>query len=360
MSKEHVIVGMSGGIDSAVAAWQLRQDGYRVSGLFMFNWTADEQGYCTAADDYRSARMVCDELDITLHRVDFSDLYRQRVFDRFLDGYQTGKTPNPDMLCNREVKFEPFLNYAFRLGADLIATGHYARIEHASDGPLLVRAVDENKDQTYFLASVRRSRLDRVLFPVGHLTKPQVREIGRRAGLPNHARRDSTGICFVGERNFRDFLGTYIENLPGPIKDESGRFLGRHIGLPYYTLGQRRGLAVGGVRDAAEGPWYVIGKDHARNALTVSQNARHPMLMSRHVTVSSFNWLQPPCRSSTTLHARIRHRQNLQSCRISIADNPYCVSITFDRPQRAAVPGQYVVVYDGMRCVGGGEIETTR
>lgn len=358
MSHEHVIVGMSGGIDSAVAAWKLRQDGYRVSGLFMFNWTADEEGYCNAADDFHSAKAVCDELDIALHRADFSIHYRQRVFNHFLEGYKAGKTPNPDLLCNREIKFQPFRDYAFRLGADLIATGHYAQIEYKGDhGPQLIRAVDENKDQTYFLASVRRECFDRVLFPIGHLTKPQVREIGRRAGLPNHARRDSTGICFIGERQFRDFLGTYIATQPGPIEDETGQYLGQHPGLPYYTLGQRRGLAIGGIRNAKEGPWYVIAKDHSRNALIVSQDPRHPRLLSRHVTVSAFNWLKPQDFRSGTMHARIRHRQDLQRCQVTVTDDPGRLCITFEQPQRAAVPGQYAVLYDDRRCIGAGEIE---
>ncbi|MEW6168325.1 MAG: tRNA 2-thiouridine(34) synthase MnmA, partial [Pseudomonadota bacterium] len=263
----HVVVGLSGGVDSAVSAYLLKEQGLRVSGLFMVNWTEDEQGYCSAAEDFQDARRVCEELDIPLHRVDFSREYRERVFARFLADYAAGKTPNPDMLCNREVKFQPFREYALRLGADFIATGHYARIEHAGDGPQLLRAADENKDQTYFLAAVERTQLSRVLFPIGALTKPQVRTIAQRAGLPVHQKKDSTGICFIGERAFRAFLARYLAPNPGPIVDDAGREIGRHQGLMYYTLGQRRGLGIGGTRGAREAPWYVVAKDAARNAL---------------------------------------------------------------------------------------------
>jgi tRNA-specific 2-thiouridylase len=250
MSAPHVVVGMSGGVDSSVSAWLLKQQGYRVSGLFMVNWTEDEEGYCTAAEDFQDARAVCDELDIPLHRADFSREYRERVFSRFLADYAAGKTPNPDVLCNREVKFQPFREHALRLGADCIATGHYARIEHSADGPRLLRAADENKDQTYFLATVSRSQFERVLFPVGELTKPQVRELAQTAGLPNHRKKDSTGICFIGEREFREFLQQYLHPQPGPILDDAGQHVGAHQGLMYYTLGQRRGLNIGGRRRA--------------------------------------------------------------------------------------------------------------
>ncbi|MFP5305800.1 MAG: tRNA 2-thiouridine(34) synthase MnmA [Gammaproteobacteria bacterium] len=350
----HVVVGLSGGVDSAVTAYLLKEQGFRVSGLFMVNWTEDEQGYCSAAEDFQDARRVCEELDIPLHRVDFSREYRERVFARFLADYAVGKTPNPDMLCNREVKFQPFREYALRLGADFIATGHYARIEHAGDGPQLLRAADENKDQTYFLAAVERAQLSRVLFPVGALTKPQVRAIAQRAGLPVHRKKDSTGICFIGERELREFLARYLTPNPGPIVDDAGREIGRHQGLMFYTLGQRRGLGVGGTRGAREAPWYVVAKDAARNALVASQDPAHPLLMSAVLRTAAFNWLADPPAAGTRLLARIRHRQALQACTVERHGDG--VEVRFDMPQRAVVPGQFCVLYDGGRCLGGGEI----
>jgi tRNA-uridine 2-sulfurtransferase len=350
----HIVVGLSGGVDSAVAAWRLKEQGHRVSGLFMVNWTEDEQGYCSAADDFQDARRVCDELDIPLHRVDFSREYRERVFAHFLADYAAGKTPNPDMLCNREVKFQPFREYALRLGADWIATGHYARIEHGVDGARLLRAVDENKDQTYFLAAVEHRQLDRVLFPLGDLRKPQVRELARKAGLPVHRKKDSTGICFIGEREFRAFLARYLRPNPGPILNDADREVGRHQGLMYYTLGQRRGLGIGGTRGAREAPWYVVAKDTVRNALIVSQDATHPLLMARGLRTLPFNRLAPPTAPEQPLLGRIRHRQSLQLCRAHIDASG--ATVHFDAPQRAVVAGQYCVLYDGERCLGGGEI----
>ena len=345
---------MSDGVDSSVSAYLLKEQGYRVSGLFMANWTEDEEGYCTAAEDFQDARRVCEELDIPLHRVDFSREYRERVFAHFLADYAAGKTPNPDVLCNREVKFQPFREYALRLGADSVATGHYARIERHDDGPALLRAADENKDQTYFLAAVERRQFERVLFPVGALTKPQVRAIAQRAGLPVHRKKDSTGICFIGEREFREFLARYLQPDPGPIVDDAGRQIGQHQGLMYYTLGQRRGLGIGGTRGAKEAPWYVVAKDPARKALTVSQDPQHPLLMSASLRTSTFNWLAPPPRPGASLQARIRHRQTLQACTVEPAADG--LRVAFATPQRAVVPGQFCVLYDGTRCLGGGEI----
>ncbi|MBX6421007.1 MAG: tRNA 2-thiouridine(34) synthase MnmA [Nevskia sp.] len=355
MATPCVIVGLSGGVDSAVSAWLLKEQGYRVAGLFMVNWTEDEQGYCTSAEDFQAARAVAEELAIPLHRVDFSVEYRARVFERFLADYAAGKTPNPDILCNREVKFQPFREHALRLGADFVATGHYARLEQGPDGARLLRAADENKDQTYFLATVAREHFERVLFPIGGLTKPMVRELARRAGLPNHRRRDSTGICFIGEREFRAFLARYLEPDPGPIEDEYGRRLGAHRGLMYYTIGQRRGLAIGGRRDARQAPWYVIAKLPERKALVVAQDAQHPRLMSKVVRTGRFHWIRRPLPLPDSLHARIRHRQPLQACRVMpLADGG--LEVRFESPQRAAVPGQYLVLYLGCECLGGGEI----
>ena len=353
----HAIVGLSGGVDSAVAAWRLQQAGYRVSGLFMVNWTEDEAAYCSSAEDFQSARAVAEELRIPLHRVDFSAEYRRKVFDQFLADYAAGKTPNPDVLCNREVKFQPFREHALRLGADVVATGHYARVAQAEDGPRLLRAADDNKDQTYFLAAVDRRHLERVAFPLGDLTKPQVRALAREAGLPNHQRKDSTGICFIGEREFRAFLSEYLKPSPGPIEAVDGTVVGEHRGLMFYTLGQRRGLAIGGRRGASEAPWFVVGKDPARNVLLVSQQGDDPRLMSTRIRAAPFHWIRRPDPMPSTLLARIRHRQALEACRIESIEAEQ-VAVIFERPQRAAAPGQYLVLYDGEECVGGGEITT--
>jgi tRNA-uridine 2-sulfurtransferase len=353
---EHVVVGLSGGVDSAVSAWLLREQGYRVSGLYMVNWTEDEEGYCTAAQDFADARAVCEELGIPLHRADFSAEYRARVFERFLADYAAGRTPNPDVLCNREVKFQPFREHALRLGADFVATGHYARLASAPDGPRLLRAADDNKDQTYFLATVPRPLFERVLFPVGGLTKPEVRRLAARAGLPNHRKRDSTGICFIGERPMREFLARYLEPRPGPIEDDAGRVLGEHPGLMFFTLGQRRGLRLGGRRGAREAPWYVVGKDPSRNVLRVSQDAAHPGLMSGRLVTAPFHWIRRPAPLPGALQARVRHRQALQDCAVRDLDGQR-VEIRFERAQRALAAGQYAVLYDGEECLGGGEIE---
>ncbi|HEX4872759.1 MAG TPA: tRNA 2-thiouridine(34) synthase MnmA [Nevskiaceae bacterium] len=359
MSRGHVIVGLSGGVDSAVSAWLLREQGWRVSGLFMVNWTEDENGYCRSAEDFQAARAVAEELGIPLHRVDFSREYRAQVFQHFLAEYAAGRTPNPDLLCNREIKFAPFRDHALRLGADAVATGHYARLDSAGDGgPRLLRSVTEDKDQTYFLALVRRAQFERVLFPLGDYDKPAVRALAARAGLPNHQRPDSTGICFIGEREFRPFLQAHLPAAPGEIVDEQGRVLGRHAGLAFYTLGQRKGLAIGGQRGAREAPWYVIGKQAERGRLLVSQQADHPALMSRALVTRPFHWIRRPERLDGPFLARIRHRQALQACTLhERADGG--LSLRFEQAQRAAAPGQYAVVYDGLECLGAGEIEQT-
>ena len=353
-TKGHVIVGLSGGVDSAVSALRLLEQGYQVSGLFMQNWVEDDDGYCTAAEDFQEARRVAEHLDIPLHKVDFSDTYREQVFTQFLASYRAGRTPNPDVLCNREIKFAPFREYAQRLGADWVATGHYARIEHAADGPRLLRGVDDNKDQTYFLCEVPRDSLTNVLFPIGDLAKPEVRRMATDAGLPNHQRKDSTGICFIGERDFRAFLAEYLQDDPGPIVDTEGNELGLHIGLHHYTPGQRRGLAIGGQKHAGEAPWYVIGKDRARNCVIVDQNPQHPALMASSVHCQQFHWLRRPDDASAPLHARIRHRQALQGCRVEMRGDS--VTAQFDQAQRAAVAGQVLAVYQGEECLGGGEM----
>ncbi|MCI0749498.1 MAG: tRNA 2-thiouridine(34) synthase MnmA, partial [Nevskiales bacterium] len=353
----HVVVGLSGGVDSSVSAYLLQQQGYRVSGLYMVNWTEDEEAHCSAAQDFQEARAVCQELNIPLHRVDFSREYRTRVFERFLTDYASGKTPNPDVLCNREVKFQPFREHALRLGADFVATGHYARLERTNDGPRLLRSADANKDQTYFLATVEPVSLDRVQFPVGHLAKPEVRKIAERAGLPNYRKRDSTGICFIGERPMRKFLARYLKPRPGPIVDDAGRTLGEHSGLMFYTLGQRRGLGIGGRRGAAEAPWFVVGKRAEGNALQVSQEAQHPALLCERLVTAPFHWIHKPDPLPAGLTARIRHRQTLQDCTIQTRPDGR-VEFHFAQRQRAVAAGQFAVLYSGMECLGGGEIET--
>lgn len=350
-----VIVGLSGGVDSAVAALLLRDAGYEVQGLFMNNWDADD-AFCTAAQDYQDARAVARELGIVLHRVNFAREYRQQVFEYLLAEYRAGRTPNPDVLCNRVIKFGVCLSYARRLGADLFATGHYARRADTPDGAGLFQPLDRAKDQTYFLHAIERDCLSRVLFPLGELTKPEVRERARRAGLLVHDKPDSTGICFIGERPFADFLAGYIEAAPGPIEDLQGHVLGRHRGLPFYTLGQRAGLALGGTRGRPEEPWYVAGKDAARNALIVLQRHEQHRLDARAVTTAPINWLVPPRSGSFPAQVRLRHRQPEQDARIRI-DVRGAARIEFDRPQRAATPGQFAVLYESGRCLGGGAIE---
>lgn len=351
-----IIVGISGGVDSALSAWLLREQGHQVEGLFMYNWAEDEEGYCSAADDHQVAREVCAELDIPLHQANFSKLYRQQVFQQALDAYQAGYTPNPDVLCNRVIKFGSFLNYARELGADGIATGHYADVRREGDHSQLLRAADENKDQTYFLASVATQALQRAYFPLAQLQKPEVRAKAMQIGLPNYARKDSTGICFVGERPMREFLGRYLQAEPGPIinLDAGEKPIGEHVGLLFYTLGQRRGLGVGGQRQGSDAPWYVVAKRSTDNSLLVSQNPQHPLLLSHTLHCDQVNWLGPPPSLPGQYQARIRHRQALQSCSVQLS--PAGISIHLDQPQRAATAGQYAVLYDGRRCLGGARI----
>jgi tRNA-specific 2-thiouridylase len=353
-----VIVGLSGGVDSAVAALLLRDAGYDVQGLFMSNWEEDD-GYCTAAQDYQDARSVAAELGIVLHRVNFSDQYRDQVFSHFLAEYRAGRTPNPDVLCNREIKFGLCLDYALRLGADLFATGHYARLANLPDGPALHQARDAAKDQSYFLHAVARQRYARVLFPLGELHKEQVREQARAAGLPVHDKPDSTGICFIGERPFADFLGRYLQGTPGPIEALDGRVLGQHRGLPFYTLGQRTGLAIGGARGCAQEPWYVAHKDGERNALTVVQRHEQHRLEADAVTTGPINWLCAARAGSFAASVKLRYRQPEQAASVSVRPDG-SAWIEFETPQRAATPGQSAVFYEDGRCLGGAVVEQVR
>lgn len=355
---ERVIVGLSGGVDSAVAALLLRDAGYDVQGLFMSNWEEDD-GYCTTARDYQDARSVAAELGIVLHRVNFADQYRQQVFAHFLAEYRVGRTPNPDVLCNREIKFGLCLDYACRLGAQLFATGHYARRLELEDGPALYQARDQAKDQSYFLHSVPRGRFARVLFPLGELLKQQVRALARAAGLPVHDKPDSTGICFIGERPFADFLGRYVQGAPGPIEALDGRPLGQHRGLPFYTLGQRTGLAIGGARGCAPEPWYVAHKDTTRNALIVVQRHEQHRLEAGAVATGPINWLCAARTGSFEAAVRLRHRQPEQPASVSMRSDG-TAWIEFEAPQRAATPGQFAVLYQRGRCLGGGVVEQVR
>ena len=342
-------------MDSAVSALLLKEQGYAVTGLFMKNWDEDDgTEYCTAAADLLDAEQVAAQLGIELLTANFAAEYWDNVFEEFLAEYATGGTPNPDIACNREIKFRYFAAYASELGADYIATGHYARLQAGADGVELHVAQDCNKDQTYFLQAVPRERFERTLFPLGDYRKPEVRAIANRAGFVNHAKRDSTGICFIGERRLRDFLATYLPAREGEIITADGQVVGTHPGVQFYTLGQRQGLGIGGVRGAPEAPWLVLEKDRDRNRLVVTQDPT--LLDHRGLLAENPNWLiaEPPA-SGSRLRARIRHRQPLQPCRIETAAGNQ-LRVHFDEPQRAINPGQYVCLYDGTRCLGGAKI----
>lgn len=357
---------MSGGVDSAVSALLLKEQGYDVVGLFMHNWEeTDEGGACTSADDWEDARNVATAIGIPVYSVNFAKEYMDRVFAYFLAEYKAGRTPNPDVLCNREIKFDAFASYARELGADYIATGHYCDIQHGvplADGSVtthLLKARDTNKDQTYFLNQVSAKQLENVIFPLGGLTKPEVREIADTHRLTAVAKKkDSTGICFIGERNFKKFLMDYLPAQPGDIVDESGVKLGRHDGLMYYTLGQRRGLGIGGKADYSANRWFVVGKDLARNELVVSCG-EDDALFSTRLTSPSINFIgEKPTAREFDCCAKTRYRQPDQPCHVRITDEEtMSVEVTFDTPQRAVTPGQYVVLYLGNRCLGGGVIE---
>jgi tRNA-specific 2-thiouridylase len=358
-----VIVGMSGGVDSAVAALLLQRAGHAVQGLFMSNWEDDDDAYCTTASDFQDARRVCEILGLPLHRVSFAAQYRERVFDFFLREYAAGRTPNPDVLCNREIKFGVCLDYMHRLGASWIATGHYARVQPSAAGPQLLRAADAAKDQSYFLHGIEPSALEKTLFPIGELRKAEVRRLAHAAGLPVHDKPDSTGICFIGERPFQEFLSRYLRTEPGPIETDDGVVVGEHRGLALYTLGQRSGLRLGGRAGAAAAPWYVADKDAARNALIVVQDQDHPLLLSDSFEVEQVRWLNSRDGADDALDCTVktRYRQNDIGCivrplrpNVAAADRNW--QVTLGSPARAVTPGQYAVFYDGARCLGGGVI----
>ena len=350
-----VVVGMSGGVDSSVAALLLKKQGYNVVGLFMKNWEGDDaDGCCTADDDYADVRRVCAKLDIPYYGVNFAKEYMDRVFSYFLDEYKRGRTPNPDVLCNREIKFGPFKEYAMQLGADYIATGHYCGIRHENGIHYLLKAKDQNKDQTYFLNQLSQSQLSDVLFPLQNLPKPEVRRIAEENGLATAEKKDSTGICFIGERNFRKFLMNYIPAKKGEIKTYDGRTLGEHCGLMYYTIGQRRGLDIGGQSGDA-GRWFVVEKDLKNNVLYVAHGAED-RLYSKGLYMNSCNWIpSAPAQKEFKCKAKFRYRQEEQGVTVRIGSDK--IFVDFDEKQRAITEGQFCVLYDDEKCLGGGVIE---
>ncbi|MCG8314000.1 MAG: tRNA 2-thiouridine(34) synthase MnmA [Pseudomonadales bacterium] len=365
-ASQKVIIGMSGGVDSSVSALLLLEQGYQVEGLFMKNWEEDDgTEYCTAISDLEDAQAVADQLGIKLHTANFAAEYWDNVFEHFLTEYRDGRTPNPDILCNKEIKFKAFLDYAIELGADYIATGHYARRGNSQTNangvfaPLL-KGLDSNKDQSYFLHAVAGNRIAKTLFPLGDIEKPAVRDIAKHHGFINHDKKDSTGICFIGERRFKDFLEQYIPAQPGKMVNEAGEVIGEHSGLMFYTIGQRQGLGIGGLSDANEEPWYVLQKDLQQNQLVVGQGNNNPLLFSTSLQASNLHWIDAigpklPCEC----RAKTRYRQPDQDCRIIQMENGQ-FEVQFKVPQRAVTPGQYIVFYDGDTCLGGGVIESTQ
>ncbi len=355
--ESHVVVGMSGGVDSSVTAHLLKQQGYTVTGMFMKNWEEDDtEEYCAAAQDLKDATQVCERLGIDLHEVNFAHEYWDNVFEHFLSEYQAGRTPNPDILCNKEIKFKEFLLQAEALGANYIATGHYVAKGftgaefNAPTESLLLRGADTNKDQSYFLYTLQQHQLNKSLFPLGELEKPVVRQIADEQGFITHNKKDSTGICFIGERRFKDFLSTYLKPNPGNMVATDGRVVGQHDGLMYYTLGQRQGLNIGGAGEA----WYVAGKDVGSNELLVVQGHDHPAMQTQTVVAQTLDWVSHTSpRLGDKVSAKTRYRQHDASCEITAIDDIE-ITVVFDQPQRAVTPGQALVLYDGRMCLGGG------
>ncbi|QAZ39318.1 tRNA 2-thiouridine(34) synthase MnmA [Methylibium sp. Pch-M] len=360
---ERVVVGLSGGVDSAVSAWLLKQQGHEVVGLFMKNWEDDDDDeYCSSRQDFLDAASVADVIGIEIEHVNFAAEYKDRVFAEFLREYEAGRTPNPDVLCNAEIKFKAFLDHALRLGAGKIATGHYARVREADGRHQLLKGLDASKDQSYFLHRLSQAQLARTLFPVGELPKTEVRRIAAEIRLPVAAKKDSTGICFIGERPFREFLNRYLAHAPGPIKDDRGRTLGEHVGLSFYTLGQRKGIGVGGVKErgaprggGAHEPWFVARKDLERNTLYVVQGHDHPWLQSRRLEADDASWIAGAPPAAGSLAAKTRYRQTDAPCVLAPGANG-TFHLDFGVPQWAVTPGQSAVLYDGEVCLGGGVI----
>ena len=350
---ESIIVGISGGVDSSVTALKLKEEGFDVECVFMKNWEG-ESDQCEAEQDYKDALSVCSSIGVPLRSTNFSDEYWNNVFKNFIDEYSKGRTPNPDILCNKEVKFKAFLNYAKDIGGVKIATGHYARIKESERSYLLLKGVDESKDQSYFLYLLNQEMLSKSLFPIGEINKKEVREIAKKSGLLNHAKKDSTGICFVGEQKFfKEFLKKYIPKNPGPIKSVDGEICGEHEGLSYYTIGQRKGLGVGGGYGNNQEAWYVSEKDLKNNTLIISQGANHPSLFHKNLSADSLHWISGSAPNQiTNISAKIRYRQKDQKCKITKLDNTSC-DVQFSSPQFAITPGQSIVFYDGEVCLGG-------
>ncbi len=347
-----VIVGMSGGVDSSVTALLLKEQGYRVSGIFMQNWEDDDE-HCTARQDYRDAASVAAKLGIELTTVNFAEEYWERVFEHFLAEYRAGRTPNPDILCNKEIKFKAFLDHAYQQGADAIATGHYVRSGGTEDEVLLLRGKDNNKDQSYFLYTLNQQQLRPSLFPVGDMDKPDVRKLAQDAGFHVFSKKDSTGICFIGERKFSAFLSEYLPAQPGEIVNDAGEIIGRHNGLMFYTLGQRQGLGIGGLSDATDAPWYVLAKDLVENRLVVGQGHNHPTLFRHQLNAHDLHWVQGQAPAETfRCSAKVRYRQSDQAATVGLHKDG-TLTIDFDDPVRAATPGQSLVLYDGESCLGG-------
>jgi tRNA-uridine 2-sulfurtransferase len=355
--KRRIVVGLSGGVDSAVTAWLLKQQGHEVVGIFMKNWEDDDNSeYCSSNVDFVDAAAVADVLGIEIEHVNFAADYKDRVFAEFLREYQAGRTPNPDVLCNAEIKFKAFLDHALRLGADKIATGHYARVRELHGRFELLKGLDPAKDQSYFLHRLNQAQLSKTLFPIGELKKTEVRRLAAEIGLPNAKKKDSTGICFIGERPFREFLNRYLSHEPGPMLDERGHEVGRHVGLSFYTLGQRQGLGIGGVKSGGgeHAPWFVARKELERNVLRVVQGHEHPWLLSSELTAHDTSWVAGAAPSPGALAAKSRYRQPDAPCLLSAASGGF--HLHFEQPQWAVTPGQSAVVYDGEVCLGGGVI----
>jgi tRNA-uridine 2-sulfurtransferase len=353
-----VVVAMSGGVDSAVAAFMLKEQGFNVCGMFMKNWEEDDDpstNYCSAAQDLKDAEQICNQLNIPLHKVNFAAEYWDKVFNNFLEESKAGRTPNPDVLCNKEIKFKVFVNYAKKLNADLIATGHYARVIKKNNKNYLLTAIDQNKDQSYFLNALNQEQLANCLFPIGELTKPEVRKIAQQTGFSNYGKKDSTGICFIGERKFKTFLQNYLHNNPGLILDDSGTIVGNHDGLMYYTIGQRKGLNIGGKSKTKNQhlPWYVIAKDLINNNLIVANGKNHNKLFATQLQAVNCNWIADLPSPNIPLTAKIRYRQKSQICYIQPIKEYNEILVTFKEAQRAITPGQFIVFYQEDYCLGG-------
>jgi tRNA-uridine 2-sulfurtransferase len=365
MARKKVVIGMSGGVDSSVSAWLLKEQGYEVIGLFMKNWEDDDDSeYCSTRQDWIDAASVADVVGVDIEAVNFAAEYKDRVFAEFLREYQAGRTPNPDVLCNAEIKFKAFLDHAMKLGADLIATGHYARVREVDGRFELLKALDHTKDQSYFLHRLNQAQLSKTLFPLGEIPKTEVRKIAEQLQLPNAKKKDSTGICFIGERPFREFLNRYLSYKPGPMKTPDGAIVGEHVGLSFYTLGQRKGIGIGGMKshkneNGDSDPWYVARKDVDANTLYVVQGHDHPWLLSSALSADQASWIAGTAPDEGTMSAKTRYRQADVPCTLRV-DGDATFSLDFEAPQWAVTPGQSAVLYRGEVCLGGGIIASAR